>query len=155
VTVRTITKSCVTARDGLDSLLILALMSDQEGVSPRRGVLRPLLLLGVFVTVASLAGLAMTVDAGKAQATIAIAFVALVIPSLVLLGPFVATSLAPAWGDAPVPVLGARAATVGCAGFAALFGLAVAIPLPAGAALIGVAVGLGLIAVQFFRHEAE
>jgi hypothetical protein len=123
-------------------------MDHRLGPSRIGDVLQPFLLAGVFLATASAAGLGLTYDPSRASATIQIAFLALLVASIVLISPYMLGIVAQAFGTLLFPLLGVRAAAAGCAGFAAMIGLAMARPMEPLQGVVWVAAGLGLIAVQ-------
>jgi hypothetical protein len=123
-------------------------MDQKLGPSRLGDVLQPFLLAGVFLATASAAGLALSYDPSRASATVQIAFLVLLVASIALISPYMLGIVAQAFGNLSISLLGVRAAAAGCAGFAAMIGLAMARPLEPLAGVAWVAAGLGLIALQ-------
>jgi len=127
-------------------------MNQRLGPSRIGDVLQPFLLAGVFLATASAAGLGLTYDASRASATIQIAFLILLVASIALISPYMLGIVGQAFGNPSFPVGGVlggvRAAAAGCAGFAAMIGLAMARPLEPLAGIVWVGAGLALIALQ-------
>lgn len=123
-------------------------MDQRLGPSRIGDVLQPFLLAGVFLATASAAGLGLMYDASRASATIQIAFLILLVASIALISPYMLGIVSQAFGNLSFPLLGVRAAAAGCAGFAAMIGLAMARPLEPLAGIVWVGAGLALIALQ-------
>jgi len=123
-------------------------MDRRLGPSRIGEVLQPFLLAGVLLASASAAGLLLAYDPPRASTTIQIAVLVLLFPSIFLISPYMIGIVSQAFGNLSFPLLGVRAAAAGCAGFAAMIGLAMARPLDPLAGLLALAGGLGLIALQ-------
>lgn len=128
-------------------------MNERLGPSRLGEVLQPYLLTGLVLATASASGIALTFDLPRASMTIQIAFVGLLVPSLLLILPYVGSIAAQGLGSVSFPLTGVSAAAFGCAGFAAMIGLALSRPMEPVAGWSGLAVGSGLIAFQLLRRS--
>jgi hypothetical protein len=125
-----------------------------QGPGPSRlgEVIQPFLLVGVLVATASGAALALTYDAPPASKMIQVAFLLLFVPSILLIGPYLATIGSQGLGLSR-PLMGVPAAALGCAGFAAMIGLAVARPVEPTEGWAGLAVGLGFLVAHGWKRS--
>ena len=126
-----------------------------QGPGPSRlgEVIQPFLLVGVLLATANGAALALAYDAPRASATIQIAFLLMFVPSILLIGPYMATIASQGLGFSSYALMGVSAAALGCAGFAAMMGLALARPVEPTQGWAGLAVGMGLIAAHRWKRS--
>ena len=119
-------------------------MNSRLGPSRIGEVLDPVILVGTLIATLGAAGLGLSYDRDRAEATIVIVFYVLIFPSLVLVAPYFG-SIGRQGFQPAFPLLGVGAAGIGCAGLIALVGLALSRPL---SPLVGgLALAAGLVAI--------
>lgn len=118
-------------------------------------VLRPLLLGGVLLATISAAGLALAYDHARASMTIQVVFASLLFPSIFLIFPYLGSIAIHGFGNRGYPLLGVRAAALGCVGLAAMIGLAIAAPVTFVLGAVGLTTGLGMIAGDLLWSERQ
>ena len=119
-------------------------MNDRLGPSRIGEVLDPVILVGTLIATLGAAGLGLSYDRDRAEATIVIVFYVLLFPSLILVAPYFG-SIGRQAIQPDFPLLGVGAAATGCAGLVVLVGLAVSRPLPL--LVGGLALAAGLVAI--------
>jgi hypothetical protein len=130
-------------------------MEDRLGPSRLNEVVQPFLLFGVFLLTIGVAGLALSYDELRATRTIGILAIAVLIASLIAIGPYLGSIVAQGVGAVSFPLVGVRVAAAGCAGFALLIGLAVSSPLGSIEGLLAIGAGVGLIALAWVRRPTR
>jgi hypothetical protein len=123
-------------------------MNPELGPSRIGDVLQPILLAGVIFATASCMGLLLAYDPPAASTVLRIVFLPLLFSSIFLISAYLVSIGAQGLANRSMPVLGVGAAAAGCAGFAAMIGVAAARPSEPLVGFLGLATGLGLIALN-------
>jgi hypothetical protein len=122
-------------------------MTDRLGPSRLGEVLDPLLLAGSLLAAVGGAGLALGYDHARSTTAIQLIFLVLLLPSCCLVMPYIASigrqGLQPGF-----PLWHVGWAAAGCAGFAAMIGLAISRPTSTLEGGLPLAIGLVLIGVD-------